>query len=50
VAGSCGCGNEPPGSIKYGNFLTSRANVSVTSRTPLRGVSWLGIQAYIPVH
>jgi hypothetical protein len=21
VAGSCECGNEPPGSIKYGEFL-----------------------------
>jgi hypothetical protein len=23
VAGSCECGNEPPGSTKFGNFLTS---------------------------
>jgi hypothetical protein len=23
ASGTCECGNEPPGSIKYGNFLTS---------------------------
>jgi hypothetical protein len=23
VAGTCECGNEPSGSIKYGEFLTS---------------------------
>jgi hypothetical protein len=46
----CGCGNEPPCSIKCGNFLTSRANVSFLRRTLLHGVSlvsWLGIEAYI---
>jgi len=46
VAGSCGCGNEPPGSIKYGNF--SPTEQMLASQVEL--VSWLGIQAYIPVH
>jgi hypothetical protein len=43
----CGRGNEPPCSIKCGNFLTSQANVSFLTRTLLHGVSWLGIEAYI---
>jgi hypothetical protein len=40
VAGTCDCGNEISGSIKWGNFLTSQKPVSF-SRTVLHGVSKL---------
>jgi hypothetical protein len=39
VAGTCECGNEPTGSIKCGNFLTSRKPDSFSRRTLLHGVS-----------
>ena len=38
-AGTCECGNEPSGSIKCGNFLTSCKPVSFSRRTLLHGVS-----------
>jgi hypothetical protein len=33
------CGNELPGSINAGNFLTSRKTVSFSKRPVLHGVS-----------
>ena len=39
LAGICECGNEPSGSIKCGNFLTSCEPVSLSRRTVLCGVS-----------
>jgi hypothetical protein len=39
VAGNCECGNEPLGSIKCGNFLTSCKPVSFSRKTLLRRVS-----------
>jgi hypothetical protein len=39
VAGNCECGNEPSGSIKCGDFLTSCKTVSFSRRTLLHGVS-----------
>jgi hypothetical protein len=44
MAGSCECGNEPPGSIKCGgggNFLTSWETVSFSRRSLLHGVLYL---------
>jgi len=41
VAGSCEFRNETLGSIKWGNFLTSRGTVSFSSRTLLHVVGWL---------
>jgi hypothetical protein len=38
VAGNFECGNEPSGSIKYGNFLISYKPVSFSRRTLLHGV------------
>jgi hypothetical protein len=35
VVGACECGNEPSGSIKLGNFLTSCKPVSFSIRTLL---------------
>ena len=42
MAGACEFSNEPLGSIKWGNFLTSRGLVSFSRRTLLRAVRWLG--------
>jgi hypothetical protein len=39
MASYCACGNEPSGSIKWGNFLTSSEPVSFSRRTLLHGVS-----------
>jgi hypothetical protein len=39
VAGSCEHGNVVSGSIKAGNFLTSRVTICFTRRTLLHGVS-----------
>ena len=39
MAGTCECSNEPSGSIKWGNFLTSCKPVSFSRRTLLHGVS-----------
>jgi hypothetical protein len=39
VAGACECGEEPSGSIKRGNFLTSCKPVSFSRGTLLHGVS-----------
>jgi hypothetical protein len=39
VADACECGNEPSGSVKCGNFLTSCKPVSCSRRTLHRGVS-----------
>ena len=39
VANACECGNEPLGSMKWGNFLTSCKPVSFSRRTLHRGVS-----------
>jgi hypothetical protein len=39
VVGFCECGNETPGSIKCGNFLSSCEPVSFSRRTLLQGVS-----------
>ena len=39
VAEACECGNEPSGSVKSGNFLTSSKPVSCSGRTLHRGVS-----------
>jgi hypothetical protein len=41
VADACECGNEPSGSIKRGNFLTSRKTVRFARRTLHHGVSKL---------
>ena len=41
MAGSCEFRNETLGSIKWGNFLTSRGTVSFSSRTLLHVVGWL---------
>jgi hypothetical protein len=35
VAGSCGCGDAPPGSIKVRNFLTSFVRVNSSSSIAL---------------
>jgi hypothetical protein len=35
----CQHGEEPSGSIKYGEFLSSRATISFSRRIPLCGVS-----------
>jgi hypothetical protein len=40
VAGSCGNDNEPSGSIKGGNFLTSLATISFSQRTLFHGTSY----------
>jgi hypothetical protein len=45
VASSCECGNEPSGSIKCGNFLTSYKQVSFSRRTLFHGVSKYVIRA-----
>jgi hypothetical protein len=37
--GNCESGNEPSGSIKYGEFLVYLNPVSFSRRTPLYGVS-----------
>jgi hypothetical protein len=46
LADPCECGNEPSGSIKCGNIMTSRVRVSFSGRTLLYGVGrlfgWLG--------
>ena len=39
VADACECGNEPSGSGKWGNFLTSCKPVSFSRRTLHHGVS-----------
>jgi hypothetical protein len=39
VAGTCKCGNEPSGSIKFRDFLISWGNVSYSGRTLLYGFS-----------
>jgi hypothetical protein len=39
VADACECGDEPSGSMKCGNFLTSFKPVSCSRRTVHRGVS-----------
>jgi len=39
VADACECGNEPSGSVKWGNFLTSCKPVSFARRTLYHGVS-----------
>jgi hypothetical protein len=39
VVGACERGDEPLGSIKHGNFLTSCKPVSFSGRTLLHGVS-----------
>ena len=39
VADVCECGNEPWGSVKWGNFLTSRKPGSFSRRTLHHGVS-----------
>lgn len=38
MAGACDGGNEQSGSIKCGEFLTSRATVSFSGGSMLRGV------------
>jgi len=38
-AKACECGNEPSGSIKWGNYLTSCKPVSFSRRTLHHGVS-----------
>jgi hypothetical protein len=38
-AGTCECGNEPSGFIKFGNFLVSCKPVSFSRRNVLDGVS-----------
>ena len=39
MADACGCGNEPSGSVKCGNFSTSCKPVSCSRRTLHHGVS-----------
>jgi hypothetical protein len=39
VAGACECGDEPSGSIKWGEILTSCEPVSFSRRILLHGVS-----------
>jgi len=41
VAGVCEYGNESPGSIKWGNFLTKWRYICFSRRTLLHGVGWL---------
>ena len=38
MADACECGNEPPGSVKCGEFLNSCITVSCSGRTLHRGV------------
>ena len=40
MAGSCEYGDEPPGSINAGNFLSSLGPVSFSERTLLHVVSY----------
>ena len=44
VADACECGNEPSGSVKCGEFLTSCKPVSCSRRTLHRGLSEYGAQ------
>ena len=39
VVDACECGNEPSGSVKCGNFLTSCKPISFSRRTLHHGVS-----------
>ena len=39
MADACECGNEPSGSVKCGNFLTSCKPVSFARRTLRHGIS-----------
>ena len=39
MADACECGNEPSGSVKWGNFLTSCKPLSFSRRTLHLGVS-----------
>jgi len=39
MADACECGNEPSGSVKWGNFLTSYKPVSCSGRTLHHAVS-----------
>ena len=41
MADACECGNEPSGSVKSGNFLTSCKPVSFSRRTLHHGLSKL---------
>jgi hypothetical protein len=38
VVGTCDCGNEPSGSVKWANFLTIREPISFSRRTVFHGV------------
>ena len=42
MADICECGNEPSGSVKWGNFLTSCKPVSFSRRTLHHGVIKFG--------
>jgi hypothetical protein len=45
VADACECGNEPSGSIKFGELHDKLRTVSFSGRTLLHGVSYLGNKA-----
>jgi len=47
LAGSCEHNNEPSGSIKGGNFLTSWVTVSFSRRTLLRSLRYIGLRFMI---
>jgi len=50
VADACECGNEPSGSVKCENFLTSCKPVSFSRRTLHHGVSIVYIYIYIYIY
>jgi len=49
VEGACECGNEPLGSMRFGNLLSSTRPVIFSGRTLLRGVTGSDLYLTSPV-
>ena len=47
MADACECGSGLSGSIKWGNFVTSRRRVSFSGRTLLYGGGWLVCRLFV---